>query len=630
MITPFEFEKFGKYTLVKKIAIGGMAEVFLAKTEKQEGVSQFVVIKRILPQFSSNKKFRTMFKHEGKITSHLKHTNMVYHHEFGVEQGVYYIVMEHISGCSLKELVNKSKKFGHQFPTPIAVNIVRNIASALHYIHNSIDPETGQLLSLIHRDVTPHNIMISFNGDIKLIDFGIAKVSGIDLTNSGVVKGKFSYMSPEQISGFKIDNKSDIFSLGVVLWELLAGKKLFSGTNIQSVFGKIRDCRLPNISHVRSGISPNLVMILKKMLEKNSNTRYQQADSIERDLHLFLNKKYPNFSQVDFQNFIKKLYENEIMKERKLLVNVSKEISQINLKKASQGNTKKGYFSHIPMKEAEGPDLPTDDGGNPLRSQSQVSQTADSNFMKKGTENRTKTALKGDPTVVDSGAPISYVKTQLSKNDFLAQEQLDEIETYKAEVIEDKDKDTGISRPSSNWSSLKEVYDNVQYKNKNRYFRLIAIILVFVISAWYLLFTNNPIIFTAELLEGKGDAIRKALKIKKPLPVEKAPMEELPVSKKTEMPARHDEPHRNLAMNKVSEFFNVYIETSPSGANVYLNGDKMGRQTPALISVPRTGTHRLEVRRDGYEPYILDNLSPSSNLEVQLKKIKKKKKKKHH
>ncbi len=620
MLAPFEFEKFGKYILVKKIAIGGMAEIFLAKTEKQEGVSQFVVIKRILPQFSSNKKFRTMFKHEGKITSHLRHTNMVYHHEFGVEKGIYYIVMEHVSGCSLKELVNKSKKSGHQFPTPIAVNIVRSIASALHYIHNSIDPETGQLLSLIHRDVTPHNIMVGFNGDIKLIDFGIAKVSGIDLTNSGVVKGKFSYMSPEQISGAKIDNKSDIFSLGVVLWELLAGKKLFSGTNIQSVFGKIRDCRLPNISHVRAGISPDLVVILKKMLEKNSNTRYQQAEAIERDLHLFLNKKYPNFSQVDFQNFIKKLYENEIMKERKLLVNISKEISQIDLKRSSQSNINNGQFAHIPMaEEKNNPKFPTSNKESQPGSQSQISKTADSSPARP-TEKRTAPSLKGEPTVVDPGAPISYAKTQLSKNDVMEQENLEDAKTYKAEVLEN----TGTARPSSSWESLRETYEDVQNKNQFRLYRVVAVVALFVLGAWYLLFTN-PIIPTAELLKGKGDAIKNALEVK-PLPVREKSIEELPISKKTEMPAQQEEPHRNLAMNKVSGFFNVYIETSPSGANVYLNGDKVGQQTPVLISVPKAGSHRLEVRRDGYESYILNSLSASSNVEVRLKKIKKKKK----
>ena len=615
MLAPFEFEKFGKYILVKKLAVGGMAEIFLAKTEKKEDVSQFVVIKRILPQFSSNKKFRTMFKQEGKITSHLRHTNMVYHHEFGVEKGIYYIVMEYISGCSLKELVNKSKKYGHKFPTPIAVNIVRSIASSLNYMHNSIDPETGQLLSLIHRDVTPHNIMIGFNGDIKLIDFGIAKISGIDLTNSGVVKGKFSYMSPEQISGAEIDNRSDIFSLGIMLWELLAGQKLFSGTNIQSVFGKIRSCRLPNISHIRAGVSPDLVVILKKMLEKNINTRYQQAGAIERDLHLFLNKKYSNFSQIDFQNFVKKIYENEIIKERQLLMKVSKEISQIDLKSSQNNiNVKSSHISA--EKETNNPYHST------VReeSQPQISQTI------KLTEKKNVSSLKGEPTVVGAGAPISYMKTQVSTKDGAVEKgSLDDVKTYKAELVEETEANT----PSSSWDSLKETCERTVNNNRSVFYRFFAVISVFVIGVWFLLFTQNPIIPVKGFLKGKGSAIKTNFSEKPFLQVrDKSVKDDLPVSEKVETRSQQKEPDRHLAMDKAAAFFSVYIETSPSGADVYLNGDKVGQQTPVLINVSRTGSHRLEVRRDGYEPYILNNLSSSSNVEVQLKKIKKKKKRK--
>ena len=616
MLAPFKFEKFGKYILVKKIAVGGMAEIFLAKTEKKENISQFVVLKRILPQFSSNKKFRMMFKNEGKITSHLRHTNMVYHYEFGVEKGVYYIVMEYISGCSLKELVNKSMQCGRKFSTPIALNIIRSIASALYYIHNSIDPETGKLLSLVHRDVTPHNIMIGFNGEIKLIDFGIAKVSGIDLTNSGVVKGKFSYMSPEQISGAKIDHKSDIFSLGVVLWELLAGQKLFSGDNIQSVFGKIRNCRLPNISHIRSGVSPQLIAILKKMLEKNCSARYQQADSIERDLQLLLNKQYSNFSQVDFQNFIKKLYENDIIKERKLLINISKEITQTNLQQVSQSENNE-LAANIPVVEPE-TSLLTEEG----ESQSQISQTADSSPAQP-VRNTTAPSLKGDPTVVTKGAPISYMKTQVSKNDLLEKEDLEDAKTHKVEIFEDDTQDNMSA--SSSFDSLKDSYKSVKIThNKMKFYRSAAVIAIFVITAWYFLI-HRPIMPTAvELFKDKADSFSESFEAA-PFP---DPVEELPVSEKTEMPAQNEESYRNLAMDKASVFFNVYVETSPSGANVYLNGDKVGQQTPVLINVPRTGVHRLEVRRDGYEPYVLNNLSSSSNVEVRLKKIKKKKKKK--
>ena len=615
MPEPFEFEKFGKYILVKKIAVGGMAEIFLAKTEKKEGVSRFVVIKRILPQFSSNKKFRTMFKQEGKITSHLRHTNMVYHHEFGVEKGIYYIVMEHISGCSLKELVNKSKQYGHKFPTPVAVNVVRSIASALNCMHNSIDPETGQLLSLIHRDVTPHNIMIGFNGDIKLIDFGITKVSGVDLTNSGVVKGKFSYMSPEQISGAKIDNKSDIFSLGIVFWELLAGQKLFSGTNIQSVFGKIRDCRLPKISHIRSGISPDLVVILKKMLEKDSGFRYQQAGIIEKELHLFLNKKYPNFSQVDFQNFIKKIYENEIIKERKFLMNVSKEISQINLDRLFQ-NKAGGESSSIPI--AEGNNLSSHPTARE-QAQSQISNTA------KVTEKKTAPSLKGEPTVVGAGAPISYRKTQVSKNDGTEKKQLDDVQTYNAELVED----TSTNAPSSSWDSLKDTYENVQLKSKFVFHSFLAVMLILVVGVWYLLFNQNPIVSAGAFLKEKNRTVETyPVALPSEEGREKSIKNLLPFDGPSERQTQEEEPDRRLAMNKAEAFFNVYIETSPSGADVYLNGDKVGQQTPVLINVPKAGFHRLEVRRDGYEAYVLNNLSSASNVEVKLKKIKKKKRRK--
>ena len=625
MIEPFKFEKFGRYILVKKMAMGGMAEIFLAKTEKKEDISQFVVLKRILPQFSSNRKFKAMFKMEGKITSHLRHNNMVYHHEFGIEKGIYYIVMEHILGCSLKEFLNKTRKSSSKFPIPIAVSIVQSIASALHYIHNSVDPETGKLLSLIHRDVTPHNIMIGFNGDIKLIDFGIAKVSGVDLTNSGVVKGKFSYMSPEQISGVKIDYKSDIFSLGVVLWELLSGRKLFSGDNIQSVFGKIRDCRLPNISHIRPGISPQLMLILKKMLEKNCNNRYQQANAVEKDLHLFLNKKYPNFSQVDCQNFIRKICEDDIIKERTLMVSISTEISQMGLQQSSQNQGLSPAAIPL-MEEEERSSLSAGNGKNQHEDSSQLSQTANSSSVQP-IKKTTVSPLEGDPTLVAKKAPISYVKTQLSKNAVFGKNDLDDITTYKTELSED----THARRSSSSFDSLREIYKETERERNKSYYKTALVVIIVAISVVYFL---NPIKLTEKLLKGKGDVARTAdfdeLTHPTTEDIENSFEEqELSVNsepEEIERTAEQEEPYRNLAMNKPQGFFSVYVETNPSGANVYLNGNKVEQQTPVLIDVPRAGSHFLEVRREGYKPYILKNLSASSNVEVKLKKIRRKKK----
>lgn len=624
----FEFEKFGRYILVKKIAMGGMAEIFLAKTEKKEDVSQFVVLKRILPQFSSNRKFREMFKMEGKITSHLRHNNMVYHHEFGVEKGIYYIVMEHILGCSLKEFLNKTRKSSNKFPIPIAVSIVQSIASALHYMHNSVDPETGKLLSLIHRDVTPHNIMIGFNGDIKLIDFGIAKVSGVDLTNSGVVKGKFSYMSPEQISGVKIDYKSDIFSLGVVLWELLSGRKLFSGDNIQSVFGKIRDCKLPNMSHIRPGIPHQLMVILQKMLEKNCNTRYQQANAIEKDLHLFLNKKYPNFSQVDCQNFIRKICEDDIIKERKLMVSISKEVSRIGLKQLPQSKKMRPSAITV-MEEKKNFSVSVNGGKNQREHSSHLSQTADSSPAQAQSIKRTAVPpLKGDPTVVADKAPISYVKTQLSKNGLLKQKDFADITDFKTESL----KNTQTHGGGSSFDSLKEIYTEIESKNSARYYQKVLIVSAVVVSVLYFL---NPIKFAEKLLKEKGEVVKTTAfdaLVNPPKEDIENSFEELSVNSKPEEieeTAGQEEPYRDLAMDSVQEFFSVYVETNPSGANVYLNGNKVEQQTPVLVDVPREGSHFLEVRREGYESYILKNLSSSSNVEVKLKKIKRKKKNIH-
>lgn len=241
-----QFEEFGNYILLKKVATGGMAEIFLATTQKTEGISKFAILKRILPQFSSNENFKEMFKNEGKLTSNLRHSNMVSIYEFGVEKNLYYISMEYISGCSLKNLILKTKKKKTKLNIPSIVNIVRGIASALHYAHNYIDQSTGLPLNIIHRDVSPHNIMLGFNGDIKLIDFGIAKNSDVNLTSAGVMKGKFSYMSPEQVRAEPLDHRTDIYSLGIILWELLAGQKLFQGSSVNSVIEKIKESRVPD------------------------------------------------------------------------------------------------------------------------------------------------------------------------------------------------------------------------------------------------------------------------------------------------------------------------------------------------------------------------------------------------
>ena len=292
-------------------------------------------------------------------------------------------------------------------------------------------------------------------------------------------------------------------------------------------------------------------------------------------------------------------------------MNVSKEISQINLNGSSYKKTN-GSFSSIPVaKESNPSSRPT----AREQVQSQISNTV------KVTEKKTAPSLKGEPTVVGAEAPISYRKTQVSKNEGMEKRHLDDVQTYNAELVEE----TSTNAPSSSWDSLRDTYENVQRKGKLVFYRFLAVIFILVIGVWYLLFNQNSILPEGGFLKEKGWTVETD-------PTE-APSENREKSMKRLRPldesfgrrTQEEEPGRHLA----SAFFNVYIETSPSGADVYLNGSKVGQQTPVLINVPKEGVHRLEVRRDGYEPYVLNNLSSTSNVEVKLKKIKKKKKQSH-
>ena len=581
-----EFEQFGKYTLIKKIAIGGMAEVFLVKTEKTAGVSQFVVLKRILPQFSSNKKFRVMFKNEGKIASHLKHSNLVYHHEFGVHKGVYYIVMEYVAGISLKDFMKRVLKTGKKIPIPIIVTVMRSVASALHYINNSIDPETGQPLNLVHRDVTPHNIMISFNGDIKLIDFGVAKVDGVDLTSAGIVKGKFSYMSPEQISGKNLSNRSDIFSLGVVFWELLTGKKLFDGDNIQSIFQKIKSGKIPSVSKYRPEVHSELSAIVSQMLRKNINSRFAGAEDVERKLSLFLNKQHTNFSHLDFNGFLKKIYSNEIDQERKFIVRVNKKLLE-----ESQQATSVTHYNGSSIKP-----VPEDGVGI-----SKMKTSTDSEEKRKEDSPAKTNPFKVDPTVISPRAPLGYSRTHIF------QKNLDDT-SITVQSTDDED-DQAHKSVGSTFDDLVESYrdkkQSFSKRIKTRALALLALIGVGLIV----------------LSQYSTEELMNQLSSLKPSPAVESELDE--VNSLSTLEEDLEEDSENSEREIASDYFRIYIDTHPSGAFVRLNGQKINKTTPLFVNVPNHPNNVLEVERFGYETYQVDDLRPNSEIKVRLKKLSK-------
>ena len=321
-----QFEKFGKYILLEKLAAGGMAEVYLAKSSGANGVNKFVAIKRILPQFSNNQEFIEMFHEEAKVSVNLNHSNVVSIYDFGIEKGQFFIVMEFVEGRNLRQIINELKKFNRSIKIEEAVYIVKEAAAGLDHAHRCVDQHTGRPLNITHRDMSPQNIMISFEGEAKVIDFGIAKKSepNGEETKAGTLKGKFAYMSPEQAEAEEVDPRTDVFALGIILWELLANDRLFTGSNENAILRKVRECQTPPIRKINPLVPVELERIVTKALAKDKNVRYQTAATLQKDLNRFLNTQHPDFAPQDFSKTVVDCFKNAFAEGREKLITYSK------------------------------------------------------------------------------------------------------------------------------------------------------------------------------------------------------------------------------------------------------------------------------------------------------------------
>jgi serine/threonine protein kinase len=318
-------EAFGKYMLLERLAAGGMAEVYLAKSLGASGIGKFVAIKRILPQFSDNEEFINMFKEEAKLVMNLNHGNVVSIYDFGIERHQFFLVMEFVEGQNLRQTLNHLKKVSKSFSLDQIVYLIKEVAAGLDHAHRCIDASTGRQLNITHRDMSPQNVMVTFEGEVKVVDFGIAKAeTQIEHTRSGTIKGKFGYMSPEQAEGQVVDARTDIFSLGIVLWELLANDRLFAGQSEHATLKKIKECQIPSIRKLNPSVPPELERIVNKALMKERNLRYQSAEFFSKDLNKFLNTQFPDFSKQEFSKFMKQVFQDMYLENRKKLAEYAK------------------------------------------------------------------------------------------------------------------------------------------------------------------------------------------------------------------------------------------------------------------------------------------------------------------
>jgi serine/threonine-protein kinase len=308
-----------RYTITERLDHGGMAEVFRGVAESMEGFKKAVAIKRILPNLTKNQKFVSMFLDEARLSLFLQHANIVQVFDISrTPDNAYFLVMEFVDGCNLKALIERQKQKGKRIEVAHTIYLMLETCKALQYAHSLEHPETNEPLGIVHRDISPPNILLSKNGEVKVVDFGLAKAnSQIESTDPGVVKGKFSYLSPEAASGLEVDNRADVFAVGIIMWELFTGRRLFYGDTDYQTVELVRQARVPSISALNPEIEPELEGIVRKALAKDADDRYQSANDLGDALaqYLFSRGSRMKVTARDIANLVKDT-QVEMMRKR--------------------------------------------------------------------------------------------------------------------------------------------------------------------------------------------------------------------------------------------------------------------------------------------------------------------------
>ena len=292
-------------------AKGGMAELYLARSVGPEGFEKVVVLKKILPSFAENAKFVRLFLDEARLAASLDHPNIAHVYDLGRVDGNYFFTMEYVHGQDVRKILARSVRTS---PLPIdhAIQIARNVAGALHYAHERRGPD-GSLLGIVHRDVSPSNIIVSYEGAVKLLDFGVAKAATSTVkTRTGTLKGKVAYMSPEQAKGAPIDRRSDVFSVGIVMWEMVATRRLYKADNDLATLQLIINQPPPLVASLRSDCPPELDRIIQRALAQDPADRYQTAQELQLDLDELAREHRLNQSSIALCGHMETLFADEI------------------------------------------------------------------------------------------------------------------------------------------------------------------------------------------------------------------------------------------------------------------------------------------------------------------------------
>jgi serine/threonine protein kinase len=304
--------RLGKYELLSRLGVGGMAELFIARTTAQHGFEKLVALKRILASHADDDQFIQMLLAEARLAATLHHPNIAQVYDVGEVDGTYFFTMEYVFGQDLRKIVRAVQGRGAWLTPELILQIIIGTASGLHYAHEK-EGGDGELLGLVHRDVSPSNILVSHDGGVKLVDFGIARISAMQSnTAAGALKGKVPYMSPEQCRGDRLDRRSDIFSLGIMLWELTTRRRLFAGENDIAIAGRICNDDVARPSSIVADYPPELEAIVLKALARDRNARYSTAQELQLDLEEYARDQRMLLSSAKLAGFMSDLFADQI------------------------------------------------------------------------------------------------------------------------------------------------------------------------------------------------------------------------------------------------------------------------------------------------------------------------------
>ncbi len=300
--------RLGRYTLLGKLARGGMAELFLAKSEGIEGFEKIVVLKRILPSFAEDEEFIELFISEARLAAQLDHANIVHVHDIGRDGANFFFTMEYLHGHDVRHLLNEARRRDHRLPLKFVLAIVAGAAAGLDHAHKQVD-FSGQPLGIVHRDISPSNIIITYSGHVKMVDFGIAKAAALSrASRASSLKGKVAYMSPEQCKGGAVDCRSDVFALGLVMQELLTNRPVFGELDHIQALHAVAAGQVQPIEELWPECPPGLAAILRRALQPDPEQRYGSAIELQRDLERFAHEHRLMLSSAELGEFLEAVF----------------------------------------------------------------------------------------------------------------------------------------------------------------------------------------------------------------------------------------------------------------------------------------------------------------------------------